>query len=306
MTTFQKGVRRFLTYPLMVLPVNEPDITSPRIGANPYNIPRPTFPGETGFDEELNEAMQVFQDVQENYWPSWFFEKYGINPAVPEPLLTHVNPNQPMTAADLVRMDNPIDLGLELFSWLLDWEDLKPKGAKPWNEFIQDRVVLHADLAAYLVEALEATFEVKYFFGRPRPEEANLIGESSTAYPEGCPTHPAYPAGHGAVAGATYAYMKFRFDLSAEQEQVIEEATKHFSMYRSLAMVHYANDNMVGWALGNKVVEELCLAKQAQEAESQDTQEAPTSTSRRNIAIVSPDDVRFYNNRGDMTSQNPF
>jgi hypothetical protein len=34
----------------------------------------------------------------------------------------------------------------------------------------------------------------------------------SQAYPEGCPTHPSYPTGHGVVAGACITVLKFFFD----------------------------------------------------------------------------------------------
>ncbi len=34
----------------------------------------------------------------------------------------------------------------------------------------------------------------------------------SQAFPEGSPTHPAYPTGHGAVAGACITALKFFFD----------------------------------------------------------------------------------------------
>jgi hypothetical protein len=34
----------------------------------------------------------------------------------------------------------------------------------------------------------------------------------SQAFPEGSPTHPAYPTGHGAVAGACITVLKFFFD----------------------------------------------------------------------------------------------
>ena len=33
----------------------------------------------------------------------------------------------------------------------------------------------------------------------------------SQAFPEGSPTHPAYPTGHGAVAGACITVLKFFF-----------------------------------------------------------------------------------------------
>src|SRR6185295_13063747 len=36
------------------------------------------------------------------------------------------------------------------------------------------------------------------------------------AYPEGCPTHPSYPAGHAAIAGACVTVLKAFFDERRE------------------------------------------------------------------------------------------
>jgi membrane-associated phospholipid phosphatase len=43
-----------------------------------------------------------------------------------------------------------------------------------------------------------------------------------SAYPEGGPTHPAYPSGHGTVAGACVTVLKAVFDESAEIEDPVE------------------------------------------------------------------------------------
>lgn len=105
-----------------------------------------------------------------------------------------------------------------------------------------------ATLAAAAREALNAVWYQKWYVHlRHRPESGggimylNLIGEGNTieghvsptvlnsqavqtsfttnnsyflsqAFPEGSPTHPAYPTGHGAVAGACITVLKFFFD----------------------------------------------------------------------------------------------
>jgi hypothetical protein len=107
-----------------------------------------------------------------------------------------------------------------------------------------------ATLAEVATRALNAVWFQKWFVHlRPRPEAAggivhliksghknktdvplsNVILDSqglsqsfkkygtwllSLAYPEGSPTHPAYPTGHGAVAGACITILKFFFDGS--------------------------------------------------------------------------------------------
>jgi hypothetical protein len=105
-----------------------------------------------------------------------------------------------------------------------------------------------ATLAAVAREAINAVWYQKWFVHlRHRPESGggivylNKIGEGNTinaqlsptvlnsqavqtsfatnnsyflsqAFPEGSPTHPAYPTGHGAVAGACITVLKFFFD----------------------------------------------------------------------------------------------
>ncbi len=105
-----------------------------------------------------------------------------------------------------------------------------------------------ATLAEVATRALNATWYQKWFVHlRPRPEHAgglvhliksglgaktdcrlsNVVLNSqglarsfekygtwllSQTYPEGSPTHPAYPTGHGVVAGASITVLKFFFD----------------------------------------------------------------------------------------------
>jgi hypothetical protein len=44
------------------------------------------------------------------------------------------------------------------------------------------------------------------------------------AYPEGCPTHPCYPTGHGTVAGACATVLKFFFDGSQQIRPLLQAA----------------------------------------------------------------------------------
>jgi hypothetical protein len=44
------------------------------------------------------------------------------------------------------------------------------------------------------------------------------------AYPEGCPTHPCYPTGHGTVAGACCTVLKFFFDGSQKIQPLLQQA----------------------------------------------------------------------------------
>jgi hypothetical protein len=100
------------------------------------------------------------------------------------------------------------------------------------------------------------------------------------AYPEGCPLHPAYPAGHATVAGACSALLKAFFDENALLTDCVTpnadgtalqpytdtalsvggEVNKlafNIAMGRNFAGIHYRSDAMAGFVLG----EEVAIAK---------------------------------------------
>jgi hypothetical protein len=96
------------------------------------------------------------------------------------------------------------------------------------------------------------------------------------AYPEGCPLHPSYPAGHAAIAGACSVVLKACFDGSMllpgcvepsadgltlvarpdHSPTVGEEIDKlafNIAMGRNWAGVHYLSDEVAGLHLGEDV-----------------------------------------------------
>ncbi|HUG74075.1 MAG TPA: vanadium-dependent haloperoxidase [Acidimicrobiia bacterium] len=100
-----------------------------------------------------------------------------------------------------------------------------------------------------------------------------------TAYPEGCPIHPSYPAAHAVVAGACVTILKALFDESYVVPEPVEatpdgrelhpyggppltvggeldKLASNISIGRDFAGVHYRSDATAGLALG----EELALA----------------------------------------------
>ena len=100
-----------------------------------------------------------------------------------------------------------------------------------------------------------------------------------TAYPEGCPIHPSYPAAHAVVAGACVTVLKAFFDESYVLPEPMEatpdgrtlrpyqgppltaggeldKLAANISIGRDFAGVHYRSDATAGLALG----EELALA----------------------------------------------
>jgi PAP2 superfamily len=96
------------------------------------------------------------------------------------------------------------------------------------------------------------------------------------AFPEGCPLHPSYPAGHATVAGACSAMLKAFFDetqlitdcvmasadglsLIPYEEQAlfvggeINKLAFNVAMGRNFAGIHYRSDAEVGFRLGEDV-----------------------------------------------------
>jgi hypothetical protein len=100
------------------------------------------------------------------------------------------------------------------------------------------------------------------------------------AFPEGCPLHPAYPAGHATVAGACSAMLKAFFDENGLVTDAVvpnSDATQllpytdsaltvggeinklafNIAMGRNFAGIHYRSDAMAGFVLG----EDVAIAK---------------------------------------------
>jgi hypothetical protein len=96
------------------------------------------------------------------------------------------------------------------------------------------------------------------------------------AYPEGCPLHPSYPAGHAAIAGACSVVLKVCFDgsmllpgcvepsadgltlvarsdYSATVGDEIDKLAFNIAMGRNWAGIHYRSDAIAGLLLGEDV-----------------------------------------------------
>jgi len=120
---------------------------------------------------------------------------------------------------------------------------------------------IHSDVLASDGAALAASNQGSYFL--------------SQAYPEGSPTHPAYPAGHATIAGACCTVLKAFFnedyvlpepvvsdsigsslqpwqgeDLTVGGE--IDKLAANISLGRDAAGVHYRSDGIDGLAIGEQ------------------------------------------------------
>lgn len=230
---------------------------SPLVG-NPHGLPAPSMPGDEAFEHELMEVMAVRVMYERNKWPADFLKKHHPRASydpnqLPMPLVEGGITRSPHSLANAVHMDHPIDLAKFVLRWLLK-QGVQPRTPESnHNNFLQR--VPDAMLAATVAvcDNMRKCFEVKYYYGRPRPEEAMLEAgytrDLVTNYPEGCPPHPAYPAGHAAAAAAVNVFRDY-FVLTQAQWDVVFDSAYVFAQGRTVAGVHYASDNLAGLTLG--------------------------------------------------------
>ena len=121
-----------------------------------------------------------------------------------------------------------------------------------------------------------------------------ILAECRQLYPEGCPTHPSYPAGHAAIAGACVTILKAFFDerraipnpmvagsdgtalvpwqgapLTVGGE--LDKLAANIALSRNTAGVHYRSDGLAGLQLGEAVAIDILRDLRATLPEQVDT-----------------------------------
>ncbi len=74
-----------------------------------------------------------------------------------------------------------------------------------------------------------------------------------TAYEEGCPNHPSWPAMH-AAAGTCSLWMAVILDLDDEQLCQARLTDYAIAYARTVAGVHYPDDNIMGLNFGQEII----------------------------------------------------
>jgi len=257
---FQKGWDhpQPLTYPFTALPEGgeHSQLVSPRIG-KAHDLARPLFPEDDGFQDLLEEVIEVRFMVMAGVWPSDFLAKYhpraDFDPErIPEPLRYHLTDKpDPRACAASVVGDRPLTIPLAVLDWLLALEvEYKRHDPTGHNDFLRREVHTTENLSDASKRIMEKIFEAKYFFGLPRVEEVlGIDGKIITPSIFGCPCHPSYPAGHAGAASASSELDK-EFHLEQRQRYEIFDSVFHQSMYRSFGAFHYGPDNIAGMKLG--------------------------------------------------------
>ena len=215
----------------------------------------------------LKEVLKVREDVKAGAMPRWLMRKYypdewGDFPeTIPEPLArahekfnlpAPLSFNDPAGLADVVHMDNPIDLGLILHRWLLDQGAISKDADEEGYDFLANVTDAMEDMGRAGARAARKAFEAKCWFMLPRPEEVHG-SKDITAYDEGSPAHSTYPAGHGAIAFGEARYLMKSFVLVGEDGKRIPlpmyilkplfDSAYIWAMARTMAGVHFAVDN---------------------------------------------------------------
>jgi len=157
-------------------------------------------------------------------------------------------------------------------------ENIIPKRSQ--KQFLHGIVML-ADLNTWSIQAVGPnSFGCKWYAGRIRPEEIAwkiATGEVTTddgvplelarkikgmdlqsatdftAYDEGCPRHPSWPAMHSAASQASL-WLSVVLNLTDEQLEQAQKVDYAVAMARTVAGVHYNSDNIAGLNLGQEVV----------------------------------------------------
>ena len=261
---FNKGAEFKLDYPM----IEAPDLPTRLHNPGDARPGRVTPPKQSGMYDLLIEVMDVVQKVQKNIYPLEFMERYfpahwgEFRPHdLPEALIEAVygdrkyqNVANLSVRAEAVRMDDPRVLALVFKKIVASYGQFKLKDHRNYKHFDFHGVTsdFNVGLEIEMEKNIKECFANKYYYGVPRPEELHkevfpeLNQNAFTAYVEGCPNHPSFPAGHGTYAGTILAYYLNNLQLTPDVILILRTTSFRWSMWRTWAGVHYGPDNMAG------------------------------------------------------------
>lgn len=203
--------------------------------------------------EATQEILKVRLEVSKGIYPKWFMEKYWpynfpMPDYLPEGLkINNLSFENPQGLADIVHMDDPLDLPVSLKKVFTNPRyggsaNIKNKHGK-WKQFLETVVDLNETITDYQKRYGWKVFETKWYFGLTRPEEVlSGLGPLVTAYEEGCPNHPSIGQGHMALAQSGFLALYKSLELSRAQLEDGLYTTYLWGQFRCLAGVHYGID----------------------------------------------------------------
>jgi hypothetical protein len=245
----------------------------PRVLVHPADLVPPTHPGDPGYWDELEKVVDV-QLARRRGGTAEDVLGEGRVPA----LFTGYTLEQ---AAAAVHTDLPSEWPSALLKQLLE-EGARVDGALipqlSQSDFVNSVVVASGVLAMATAAVSPSAFACKWHEGRARPEEAiwaihqgKLEGapaslrakiaslelqrpEDATAYPEGAPRHPSWPAMHSA-ASISSMVLGVLFDLDERQLREARNLDYAVASFRTVAGVHFESDNLAGLEIGQRAIE---------------------------------------------------
>ena len=249
--TFQKGSRdNDLTFPItqeQIDNLKECDLVNPMVGKH-HGVKVPD-----DFDEvsSAKEILKVRLEVQKGIFPWWFLEKYWpYNFPMPKYLpkafeMNGLSFDNPQGCADIVHMDDPLDLPLSQKKALTNPKyggtaNIKKGYTKKYKQFLETVVNINETITDFQKRYGKKVFENKAFNGGRRPEEIEPeLGALMTAYEEGSPCHGENGHGHGAFAQAGFKGINNDLKLNVDQIKNGLWETFAWAIFRSFAGVHH-------------------------------------------------------------------
>jgi hypothetical protein len=241
--------------------------------ANDEFTNKPIYPGEDQYWDELQHVIQVQlkrrngeDPANINRWPNQWADKDL------EAIASAVSGEYPAFHQQTF-IESMFRKGIELY------DDMDP--FRSHVDFIGKQVRI-ADINTWAFHAVAAVnFMLKWHVGMPRPEEmAWLIASRQlttaddgvppdivadiesmnlqnahdfTAYDTGCPTHPSWPAMHS--AGSTVSYwLPAIAQVTGEDYCEALRVDYAVSYGRTVAGVHYQQDNLAGLNIGQHLI----------------------------------------------------
>ena len=261
--------------------INEPLMDIPKVGTEEFELELVNVARAV----HLSKTRERIDGIDSNSWEMFTTKKEGK--FLSDCLKSKYKITRVDQLAEVVHSDFPTQLIDDLFRYL------KSSGAKinksifkekPYKVFT-DGVVMIEHLIGWAVHSVSPTaFAHKYYFGRPRPEEAIyswakgdlkvsatanealehyvdkeavlLDPRSFTMYQEGSPTHPSLPAMHSSLAAMGMLFSVV-LDLSDEQKTECIRCAANVAFGRTFAGVHYRLDNLYGLELGERVIAKI-------------------------------------------------
>lgn len=261
MNNFQKGSGdNTIIYPMIEMPKNPCRLVNPKIGkSHGFKIP-----DNFNLKDSTNEILRVRLEVEKNIFPMEFMQKhypfknsFGAYVFPMEiAMIEGLTDSTPKECAKIVHMDSPSDMPRTALKWLTHPDYGQNQNVKDWTKnhinFLETIPYVEEQISDGVKKALNKAFEMKYYFGLVRPEEyfslqTSVEGHLMTAYEEGCPNHPAFPAGHASAAAGGLTWLIREFPkLTDIQLKTIIDWGYSWAMFRSFAGVHHAIDNISG------------------------------------------------------------